>query len=463
MPPRTPPRPDDSASVRHRQKATQRERLLEAILEITARDGYTHTTVTKIVSAAQVSRPTFYEYFADKDTCLLAALTTINRELLSQATLAVRQADPSRAALATTDAIIDFCHADPAAARVWLSECLAGASPTLDSRDDGIDALARLIDQAYLRASPEAIVPDVGSRALVGGIHRILGSHVRQGESIAAARQRLHAWIESYGVPYRARQWPGLSIGAAAGAEPSADPPFGARPGHRSTARSPERNSAEHHRDLIFFAAAQLLAEKRHDQIALAEIAKHAGIGYRRLTGLFGDRERIYAGLHELACLRTLAATSAGYFSRDAWPDRVWAAAEACTHYVGGNATLAGVGFLLPYAAGPRPARQMDKVLKSFTVFLHEGYAHLPSGHEPPDDVALTAIAATIFELGYRECRAGRSAELPGLLAQAVFVALAPFLGVQEAGRFVEEKLAMQAGDSSPSQTPPGSPPASRG
>jgi AcrR family transcriptional regulator len=432
---------------RHRQKATQRERLLTAAIEIVARDEYTHSTIAKIVAAAGVSRPTFYEYFADRDACLLAAVIAINRELLSATATALEQAESSRAALLATDAIVDFCDSHPAAARVWLVECLAGAPATLDARDDGIDALAQLIDKAHSAAPPDALLPALDSCALLGGVHRLLGSRVRKGESLDAARTALLPWIESYAVPARERQSPRASLHPSLAADPTADPPFGARPLHRSQVDYPGRDPAEYQRDQIFFAASQLLVRKSLGQVTVADIAKQAGVGYRRLTALFPDKQGLFSALHELGYLRTLATTSGGYFSSDSWPDRVWSAGAAYAQYVGGNATLAHVGFVIPYSAGPASARQMDEILKAFTLFLHEGYSHVPSGHDRPSDVALEAIAATIFDLGYRKCRAGDSAELPSLLPQAVFIALAPFLGVAEAGEFVGGKVGAAEAD----------------
>lgn len=53
--------------------ASQRGRLLEAMVQVIAEKGYAATTVADIVDCAQVSRRTFYEQFADKESCFLAA------------------------------------------------------------------------------------------------------------------------------------------------------------------------------------------------------------------------------------------------------------------------------------------------------------------------------------------------------------------------------------------------------
>lgn len=53
--------------------ASQRTRLLTALAEVVATEGYAATTIGAIVRAAGVSRTAFYEHFADKEQCFLAA------------------------------------------------------------------------------------------------------------------------------------------------------------------------------------------------------------------------------------------------------------------------------------------------------------------------------------------------------------------------------------------------------
>lgn len=50
-----------------------RSRLLVGALQTVSECGYPNTTVKKIVAAAGVSRRTFYEHFASKEACVLAA------------------------------------------------------------------------------------------------------------------------------------------------------------------------------------------------------------------------------------------------------------------------------------------------------------------------------------------------------------------------------------------------------
>ena len=57
--------------------ASQRGRMLEAMAEAVAEKGYTHMAVADVVSGAGVSRETFYQHFADKEDCFLAAFDLV--------------------------------------------------------------------------------------------------------------------------------------------------------------------------------------------------------------------------------------------------------------------------------------------------------------------------------------------------------------------------------------------------
>jgi AcrR family transcriptional regulator len=51
----------------------QRERLLRSIVSCTSERGYADTTIADVVRVARTSRSAFYEHFADKEDCFLAA------------------------------------------------------------------------------------------------------------------------------------------------------------------------------------------------------------------------------------------------------------------------------------------------------------------------------------------------------------------------------------------------------
>src|SRR5256885_8680920 len=68
----------------HVVRASQRERLVRAMLETVAERGYEGSTVPEVVARARVSRNAFYELFDDQTDCFIAACDDAAAELLDQ-------------------------------------------------------------------------------------------------------------------------------------------------------------------------------------------------------------------------------------------------------------------------------------------------------------------------------------------------------------------------------------------
>src|SRR5690242_10626029 len=63
-------------------RASQRERLIEAMVASVGDVGYTATNVPDVVARARVSRNAFYALFEDKTDCFIAACDDHAREML---------------------------------------------------------------------------------------------------------------------------------------------------------------------------------------------------------------------------------------------------------------------------------------------------------------------------------------------------------------------------------------------
>jgi AcrR family transcriptional regulator len=197
---------------------------------------------------------------------------------------------------------------------------------------------------------------------------------------------------------------------------------------------------AEINRRRILLAAAQLSASEGYNATTLADISKLAEVDARALRRLFADKPGVFAAVHELHFQSIVAVTTRAFFAGESWPERVWEAGRAFAQSIEQNPHLAHVSFIEYYAAGSTGVQRNSELLLAFTVFLQEGYQYEPS-EGSPSRIALAAIAATNFEAIYQHVRAGAASDLPGLLPHAVFLELAPFLGVSKTNRFIDERL----------------------
>jgi len=102
---------------------SQRERLLAAVVKVTADKGYESTTVSDILGEAGVGRESFYELFDDKLDCMLAAHNILVDNLEEKVRETYFGDDPwterMRRALSAT---LVWFSSDPDAARFTLVE-----------------------------------------------------------------------------------------------------------------------------------------------------------------------------------------------------------------------------------------------------------------------------------------------------------------------------------------------------
>jgi AcrR family transcriptional regulator len=111
--------------------------MLDAIAEAVAAKGYASTTISDIVSRAGVSRTTFYQHFADKDACYLAAYELAVSVLLEEMGLAVAEQTVSWEQLREAiRAFLGVLAEEPAYARAFLVEVLGSFPAAIERRNE---------------------------------------------------------------------------------------------------------------------------------------------------------------------------------------------------------------------------------------------------------------------------------------------------------------------------------------
>ncbi|MFI4977799.1 MAG: TetR/AcrR family transcriptional regulator [Solirubrobacterales bacterium] len=425
-------------------KSTQRERLVSGMIAAANRDGYAGASVSAVIEQAGVSRPTFYDYFADRDECFLAAITDSHERLENEIRIAVGEHPSEDAIRATIGAILAFSSEDPARAHFLMNESMAGGPRALDARDQGIAEIEQIIEDAHRHVAPTTAIPDVCPRILIGGIYRLLSPRLRRGEpSLAGLAEDLERWSESYELPVGKHRWRSL--------EPSSPPPLSPflpeSPQRTPTPLGPGRPGiskeevAANHRERILYAAAQLAGEKGYTATTIADITRRAGIDGRAFYALFIDKQDVFMTVHELGLQQVMNATSSAFFAGASWPERIWEAGRAFTQFLEQNPLITHVGFVEAHAVGPGAAQRVQDSHIAFAMFLQEGYLHV-SRQPPPARAAVEAIISTLFEIVYHQARAGAKLKISGLLGQMTFLCLAPFLGAGETNKFIDRKTA---------------------
>jgi AcrR family transcriptional regulator len=421
-------------------KDTQRIRILRGMTHIAANEGYAAATVAKVIAHAGVSRPTFYDYFDNREGCFLAALEEIQEQAFTEIERAVRQACPESAMRASIAAMVTFADSKPTLARVLMVQALTGGPRALDARDRMLEQIAGSIEASTGRLPPVTRAPDISARVVIGAVERLLSARLKNGGAIPSGLLgEILDSLERYEQPIAAHRWRALrpillSRGPSSAAARLAEPPALAPGRSRLSKEDIEAN----HRRRLLLAAARASVEKGYAAATFAEIATIAGVDRRIMHRLFRDKQELLQALLELSFQHLMTVTAGAFFTPKSWPERVWDAGLTFTECLEQNRTLAHVAFIETYVGGTAVAQRAEGFLDAFTLFLRDGGGQ---GFHERSRVALDLIAAGVFETFYRQIRASPSPELSGLLPHVTHLVLLPFLGASAANEFIAQKI----------------------
>lgn len=152
--------------------ASQRGRIMQAIVEEVAASGYSSCSVSGITARARVSRGAFYANFADKEDAFQAAHVLASRQLLDLISAAVRAAPAgdwrARHRAGVTAYLAGFAGA-PAYATSFMVELRAAGPRLLDQRDRVLDQHARrLATVARAARAGHPARPPLSAAAILG-------------------------------------------------------------------------------------------------------------------------------------------------------------------------------------------------------------------------------------------------------------------------------------------------------
>jgi AcrR family transcriptional regulator len=168
-------RPGSSRLSRGRVTEIQRSRMLAAALATVEEVGYSRMTVAQVIGRAKVSRKTFYDVFADREDCFLAAL----EQSVAQVGRHVKEAYERESAWregvrAGLGELLVFFDEEPALARLVLVEALGAGPRVLERRAEMLDGLANVVDQGRFATSAGREPPEVVAEGVVGAVFAVL-------------------------------------------------------------------------------------------------------------------------------------------------------------------------------------------------------------------------------------------------------------------------------------------------
>lgn len=165
--------------------ASQRSRLIAAMLDLVEAHGYGGTTVSDVVGTAHVSRNAFYELFDDRQDCFIAACDELQSALLDSLYEQMTRPTWLEALERGLDIYLEFWTARPGFAIVYVVEFPIAGKRALEQRDRAYERFARMFQALGARARVEQPdlppLPKLNTRILVTAITELLAQEVRSG------------------------------------------------------------------------------------------------------------------------------------------------------------------------------------------------------------------------------------------------------------------------------------------
>jgi AcrR family transcriptional regulator len=159
----------------------QRERLIAGLAEAVAENGYAGTTIAHITRHAAVSRRTFYEHFASKDECFIAAYDLVMTELDRRVGEAFEEEDDwPQAIRAGIAAMLDYLAAEPHLARLSMVEALVAGPVVVKRYDAAIQNLVPYFEAGRKGRSAKVLagLSPTTEEALVGGMVSLISRRI---------------------------------------------------------------------------------------------------------------------------------------------------------------------------------------------------------------------------------------------------------------------------------------------
>jgi AcrR family transcriptional regulator len=436
--------------------SSERERLIEALIEVGAERGYMETSIEMIVDRAGLDRPAFDRHFRGKYDCFLTAWQEMNEECMQSLMRAYESEQywPDKLRAVAYEVVGSLCH-DPNRAS-FAVEVLAAGDAARARRDMTMRVLASLIDAGRKEMDDPESVPHTTAEALAGSAYGQLYAKVVRGDTDnlqALVPQLMSAAVMPYlGVEAALEE---LSYSsnppdryrravAVDPADPSVEsapeyPPELARlpPGRHGL---PREFVAHNQRERLIAGLAEAIAENGYAGTTIAHITRHAAVSRRTFYEHFASKDECFVAAYDTVMAELRERVAQAFEEEDDWPHAVRAGIAAMLHFLAAEPNLARLCMVEALVAGPVVVERYDAAIQSFVPYFQTGREG-----RPPEVLARLsptteeALVGGMMSLISRRIIAGKTAELESLLPDLVEFTLTPYLGSDEAAKVARQ------------------------
>lgn len=395
----------------------QRWRLMAAMVAGVAEHGYERTTISDVTKLSGVSRTSFYEHFANKEDCFLATVDATTDFMTAAVAEASESAgDWSERLVAAFAELVEQVVDQPAAARVCLLETHVAGRTAVERADRGSASFERMIRAGYAESPAHAGLPPAISHGVVGGANKVIFTRLRLSDegSLPGLVPALSEWAVSY-------EYPGVAI---------------RRPKARATPATSPRLAEHDQVERIFAALLAVVREKGYGAMTLDDVAERASTSFSTFYSHFRTKEDAFLAAYDAGIAQAYAAALPPFQRAPDWPQAVRAGLEAFLGFLAREPGWANLGLSEVLAAGRRGMERRDTGIATFEVLLQPGFELAPK--VPP--IVAEAVGGAIFAVLSQQLHARGAERLGELLPTTTFLALAPFIGSEQAAAIANQR-----------------------
>jgi AcrR family transcriptional regulator len=417
--------------TREQVELDQRERLRSAMIELIAERGYPAVRILDLTQLAHVSRPTFYNLFADKEALLLSSYEDIAGRTTKRIAEAYEGGEtPEQSVQLALHAFAEMSASEPEAMTLALLGTFGAGPRALERRAGTLSALERIVEAGRAQSMRER-PRDLTAKFLIGGIREVSAARLRQGRAgeLVERAEELANWVASYPdeLPLGLDGPPRVH----AREESRARRAEGRLPSGRHDL--PREDVVKSQRERIVDATAAIVAEKGFASLTIPEIASRANVSHETFYEMYATKHDAFLGAQKVGLHQALQVTGEAFAESGAdWTDGVAAGLNALLHYVCSEPEHAHLTLVDTFGASPRAIEIRESALESFTAYLSPSAERRGDAGDVPE-IAAEAVVGGVWQIMHHYIEQKRLSELCDAAPQLVYLTLTPFVGSERA------------------------------
>jgi AcrR family transcriptional regulator len=187
-------------------------------------------------------------------------------------------------------------------------------------------------------------------------------------------------------------------------------------------------------RERLLAAIAEMVAEHGYNKTTIAQITDTASVSRRTFYEHFSGKESCFLAAYDAVATHIDELMIAAAKEQSQWPDQVAAALAELLRFLASRPQLARLCLVESAAAGEGMASRHEQTAQRLTAMLAAGRS-FRDGERPLAEGIEEALIGGIMTLLTRRTAAGGAEQLERFTPAVVELALAPYIGYDEARR----------------------------